>query len=163
MMWVERKLRNIFSLGTLTGLSWKQECSNLHLYLMWVLRCCVIDREFKQWHFWVMHINQKWALFSFIVPWRYQICMVKCLKPHLHGRKFLARLGWKKYAYQKNWFGTDRFSRVNDFAPSLPEQNFTPARTISRGSPSTDWWAFVPLVSTNVGEHVPMSFFVSSI
>ena len=60
------------------------------------------------------------------------------LKPHLHGRKFLALLGWKKYAYQKNWFGTDRFSRVNDFAPSVPDQNFTRARTMSRGSPSTD-------------------------
>ena len=59
-------------------------------------------------------------------------------KPHLHGRKFLARLGWKKYAYQKNWFGTDRFSRVNDFGPSVPDQNFTRARTMSRGSPSTD-------------------------
>ena len=53
-------------------------------------------------------------------------------------QKIFARLGWKKYAYQKNWFGTDRFSRVNDFAPSVPGQNFTRARTMSRGSPSTD-------------------------
>ena len=59
-------------------------------------------------------------------------------KPHLHGRKFLHGSDEKKYAYQKNWFGTDRFSRAHDFAPSVPYQNFTRARTMSRSSPSTD-------------------------
>ena len=39
---------------------------------------------------------------------------------------------------KKNWFGTDRFSRVNHFGPSVPYENFTRARTMSRGSPSTD-------------------------
>ena len=60
------------------------------------------------------------------------------IKPHLHCRKILARLGWKKYAYQNNWFGTDRFCRVNYLAPSVLDQTFTRARTMSRGSPSTD-------------------------
>ena len=27
---------------------------------------------------------------------------VSLIKPHLHGRNFLARLGWKWYVYQKN-------------------------------------------------------------
>ena len=44
----------------------------------------------------------------------------------------------KKYAYQKNWCGTDRFCRVNYFAPSVLDQTYTRARTMSRGSPSTD-------------------------
>ena len=73
-----------------------------------------------------------------LITWDRYAAILHPLKPHLHGRKFLARLGWKKYAYQKNWFGTDRFSRVNDFGPSVPDQNFTRARTMSRGSPSTD-------------------------
>ena len=75
--------------------------------------------------------NQKHPIFLRIVICLQSKNRLKCfikliklyftsLKPHLHGRKFLARLGWKKYAYQKNWFGTDRFSRVNDFAPSVP-------------------------------------------
>ena len=33
---------------------------------------------------------------------------------------------------KKNWFGTDRFSRVNDFALSVPDQTFTRARTMLR-------------------------------
>ena len=60
------------------------------------------------------------------------------LKPHLHCRKILARLGWKKYAYQKNWFGMDRFCCVNNFALSVPSQNFTCAWTYSQGSPNTN-------------------------
>ena len=73
-----------------------------------------------------------------LITWDRYAAILHPLKPHLHSRKVLARLGWKKYAYQKNWFGTDRFSRVNDFGPSVPDQNFTRARTMSRGSPSTD-------------------------
>ena len=44
----------------------------------------------------------------------------------------------KKVRVPNNWFGTDRFSRVKDFGPSVQDQNFTRARTMSRGSPSTD-------------------------
>ena len=36
------------------------------------------------------------------------------MKPDLHDRKFLARLA------RKHWFGTDEFSRVNNFASSVP-------------------------------------------
>ena len=42
------------------------------------------------------------------------------------------------HVHQKNWFGTDGFCRVNDFAPSVLDQNFTSAQTMSRGTPSTD-------------------------
>ena len=38
------------------------------------------------------------------------------VKAHLHYREFLARLGQIWYAYQKNWFGSDKFYGVNDFA-----------------------------------------------
>ena len=60
------------------------------------------------------------------------------LSPIYTAEKFWHGSDEKKYAYQKNWFGTDRFCRVNDFSLSAPSQNFTRARTYSRGSPSTD-------------------------
>ena len=68
--------------------------------------------------------------------------MVRMLMVHLSpiytAEKTLAQLGWQKYVYQNIWFGTHRFCRVNDFALSVPSQNFNRARTYSRGSPSTD-------------------------
>ena len=35
--------------------------------------------EFKQRRFWATQVNQKWAFFSFNMPWRYQICIARCL------------------------------------------------------------------------------------
>ena len=35
-------------------------------------------RELKQRRFWVTHVNRKGAVFSFNMPWRYQICMARC-------------------------------------------------------------------------------------
>ena len=50
------------------------------------------------------------------------------LKPHLHGRKFLARLAWKKYAYQKNStdysFTRSFFYRAKPHEPLLGAQFF---------------------------------------
>ena len=49
------------------------------------------NREFNKRRFWATHVNRKWAFFSFNIPWRYQICIAKCL-----------------YSYRddlpKNWF-----------------------------------------------------------
>ena len=33
------------------------------------------NREFKQGRFWEMHVNRKWGLFPFNMPWRYKICI----------------------------------------------------------------------------------------
>ena len=37
------------------------------------------NRSFKQPRFWLTHVNRKWAVFSFNMRWRYQICIVRCL------------------------------------------------------------------------------------
>ena len=37
------------------------------------------NREFNKRRFWATHVNRKWAFFSFNIPWRYQICIAKCL------------------------------------------------------------------------------------
>ena len=39
-------------------------------------------REFKQKRFWAVHVNRKWSIFPFNMPWRYQICTLKCLFSH---------------------------------------------------------------------------------
>ena len=36
-----------------------------------------VFRKFKQGRFWATHVNRKWAFFSFNMPWRYQICMLR--------------------------------------------------------------------------------------
>ena len=108
----------------------------------------VYSRELCHWHLsesTVCTINSKAAASlpkkgggHFLLSFTRPNDKLPSLTPHLHGRKFWPRLGWKKYAYQKTWFSTDRFSRVNDFTPCVPDKNFTRARTLSRGSPSTD-------------------------
>ena len=37
------------------------------------------NSELKQRHFLAIHVNQKWALFPFEIPWRYQICIARFL------------------------------------------------------------------------------------
>ena len=38
-----------------------------------------VFRKFTHWRFWATNVNRKWAFFSFNMPWRYQICIAKCL------------------------------------------------------------------------------------
>ena len=40
---------------------------------------CFIIRMLKQRRFWVMHVNRKWILYPFKMPWWYQICILQCL------------------------------------------------------------------------------------
>lgn len=39
----------------------------------------IISELISKTSFWAMHVNQKWCLFSFNMPWCYQICIAKCL------------------------------------------------------------------------------------
>ena len=39
-------------------------------------RSCFIIRKLKQRRFWVMHVNRKWILYPFKMPWWYQICIL---------------------------------------------------------------------------------------
>ena len=36
-------------------------------------------RKLQQRRFWATHVNQKWRLFSFTMPWQYQLYSYKCL------------------------------------------------------------------------------------
>ena len=43
-------------------------------------------RKLKQRRFWATHVNRKWSLLHFYMPWRWQICIAKFLfsyKDHL--------------------------------------------------------------------------------
>ena len=54
-----------------------------------------VFKEFKQRRFWATQVNQKWAFFSFNMPWRYQICIARCLDSYrddLH-KKFVQNNG----------------------------------------------------------------------
>ena len=40
---------------------------------------CFIIRKLKQRRFWVMHVNWKWIIYPFTMPWWYQIRILYCL------------------------------------------------------------------------------------
>ena len=39
----------------------------------------VHNRELKQRRFWATHVNRKWGLLPFYMPWRQQICIAEFL------------------------------------------------------------------------------------
>ena len=52
---------------------------NSEVLVIAVLSFWYIVRSLKQRCFWVMDVNQKCGLFPFDMPWRYHICIAKCL------------------------------------------------------------------------------------
>ena len=40
-----------------------------------------LEGGIKHGRFWATHVNRKWSLFHFRIPWRYQICIAKFLYP----------------------------------------------------------------------------------
>ena len=41
--------------------------------------CLLVLVSNKQRHFWAKDVNRKWGRFPYNMPWRYQICISKCL------------------------------------------------------------------------------------
>ena len=78
-----------------------------------------------------MHANRKWGLFHLKIPWRYQICISKCL---YYYKDELSKIGAKKPSKNENKKTTSgwRASLKNVFAPEGGRGGCTPLQEANR-------------------------------
>ena len=69
IFWQYAKKKTVNQISYSYSFSYSFSSSNLKLSI----------RELNQRCFWASHVNRKWGLFHFKAPWRYQICISKCL------------------------------------------------------------------------------------
>ena len=95
----------------------------------WIL----INRELEQRRFWATHVKRKWYLFHFKAPWRYQICISKCL--YYYRGHFSKHLGettvkkWKKKRSLPVDASRSKTSSLKLTNSSAKSQNFTDTKT----------------------------------
>ena len=88
----------------------------------------------------VTHVNRKWAFFSFNKPWRYRICIAKCLNSYRdNSPKHLFKITDQEC--KKSTFGW-RASKL----PIFCRASFLPTRLTAPGSPrmcTTMTWKYL--------------------